>query len=62
MEIAGGKLPRFTKEMDCLIVVYKLDGRYKNEEVAIRRLFGIWEMTVQFPAVMHSLCDVGQVI
>lgn len=39
MEIAGGKLPHFMKEINCLIVMYKLDGRYRNEEVAIRRLF-----------------------
>lgn len=41
MEIAGEKLPRFMKEMNCLIVTYKLDGRCKNEEVALRRPFGI---------------------
>lgn len=41
MYIAGGKLPRFTKEMNCLIVMYKLDVRYKNEDVAVRRLFSI---------------------
>ena len=42
--------------------MYKLDGRYKNEEVAIRRLFDIWEMKVHFPAVTYSLSDVEQVI
>lgn len=42
--------------------MYKLEERYKNEEVAIRRLFGIWEMKVQFPAVRYNLWDVGQVI
>lgn len=41
MEIAEGKLPLFTKDINCLIVMYKLEERYKNEEVAIRRLFGI---------------------
>lgn len=42
--------------------MYKLEERNKNEEVAIRRLFGIWEMKVPFPAVRYSLWDVGQVI
>lgn len=35
------KLPLFTKDINCLIVMYKLEERYKNEGVAIRRLFGI---------------------
>lgn len=42
--------------------MYELEERYKNEGVAIRRLFGIWEMKVQFPAVRYSLWDVGLVI
>lgn len=62
MEIAVGKLPLFTKDVNCLIVKCKLEERYKNKGVAIRRLFGIWEMKVQFPAVRYSLWDVGQVI
>lgn len=41
MEIAGGNLPLFTKDVNCLIVMYKLEQRNKNEEVAIKRLFGI---------------------
>lgn len=42
--------------------MYKLEERYKKEGVAIRSLFGIWELKTQFPAVRSNLWDVGQVI
>lgn len=41
MEIAVGKLTHFRKDVYCLVVKCKLEKRYKNKGVAIRRLFGI---------------------
>lgn len=36
VEVAGGKLPRFTKEMNCPVIAYGLNGRQTKAEVAIR--------------------------
>lgn len=40
-EIAEGKLPLFTKGINCLIVKCELEEMYKSKGVSIRRLFGI---------------------
>lgn len=58
MESAGRKLPCFMKEINCLLVIYKLDGRYKDEELAIRRLFGILEVKVNF-LLSRTACVMG---
>lgn len=37
VEVAGGKLPHFMKEMNCPVITYGLNGRQTKAEVAIRR-------------------------
>lgn len=64
VEVAGGKLPRFTKEMNCPVIAYELNGRRTKEEVAIRR--HVWHLrdegSIPCCVLQPKWCQTGHLV